>query len=635
MIWRTEQGRSNRGLMPVLVSDSSVLRNEAHFSAAYESLRTVGNLLLTNSDFRLFLGDVHVVGRQVFADTAFSLSEVAEDAGKKLEPSSEAHKTISAPGADDQGTRPTAEDITNEATEVANIVGDGLAKTGHDALNSLQNNVSGDQKETLLFRLKQTVLKLRKRNDYSDSVSTIGTLIQRYAKAYSRAADETISTAQEDISTNNELDRAVKNFWSLLTSFGDRQQWDSLEQKMNKVMEHSKKDPQFEELMMDVGTSVQKMLTDPDFFDSANTKIQELREKSKEAASGSSSSVREDIDDLLVQAKTTLQSVLEDQDVSKLLATSTKIFNIISPLNAVTNTDLIEDSIHFFIPLLVNAIQYVPIPRVEVSVPELDLLLENFIVEPGSTINHTSFFPYKLRLETINNVEVRKAKHRTATTASSLVTIKIDGISFRAEEIGFWLRAHTGLLWLADEGIASVALDERGLDIHLDVEIGREPLEHMLTLRDVRVHVHKLTYQLRQSKFSWLAWLMGPLVRPILRRVLESQVASAISDALHAANRELVFARERLRATRIADPQDLSTFVRAVLARLTPPDDPDVYAAVGVTPSKGVFRGVYAPGSLVKLWEEEGRRAAERVDDFQIEGWRNEIFDVQAVMMGQ
>lgn len=512
-------------------------------------------------------------------------------------------------------------------------MGNGLVKTGKDALMSAKENTSGDRKETLLSRLREAVVKLRKRNDYSDSVSTIGTLIKRYALAYSKAADETVSAAQNDVHTNRELDRAIKNFWALVSSFGDREQWQLLDQKINKVMEHSQKDPEFESLMTDVGDSVQKLLMDPDFFDSADKKIKELREKAKEV--DTDSTLRKDIEEALTQMRDTLQSVTEDEDISKLISTSTRIVNILSPVHAATNQDLFDDSIHVFIPLLIQAIQYVPIPRLEISVPEIDLLLENLIIEPGRTINNTSFLPYKLRVETYNDLEIRKARFRTTSSVTSLVTIKVDGLSARADEVGFWLRAHSGIFRLADEGIVSFHLDERGIDIALDVEIGQEKLEKILTLKAVRVHVHKLSYTLRKSKFSWLAWLIKPLLRPIVRKVMEKQLANAIADGIHAANRELLYARERLRATRISDPQDLRTFVKAIITRLTPEEDPDLYTAVGVKPSGGVFKGVYAPGSVVKLWEEEARRAGERVDDFSAQGWRNEIFDVQAAMMGQ
>ena len=598
---------------------------------AYESFRTVGSLLLTNSDFRIFLGDLGTIGRQVFSDTAFSLAGVAEEAGKKLKPSEEEAKAIKHPGS--EGAPSTSKDLENEAAKVSKVIGNGIVKTGHDAVASLQNNVSGDQRETLIHRLKEAVMKLRKRNDYSDSVSTLGLLIKRYVRAYSKVVDQTISTAQQDVKTNSELDTAVKNFWSLLSSFGDRKEWELLEQKFNKVIEHSQQDPEFENIMMEIANSVQKLLTDPDFFESAEKKFQEIRDKAKEV--GKESSLRQDIDEVLSQIEVTYHSVLEDPDVSKLLSTSTKIFNILSPTKVVVNKDLFNDFIHIFLPLFIQTIQYIPIPRLEISVPEIDLLLENLIIEPGRTVNNSSFLPYKLRIETYNDLEIRKAKFRTTTATTSLVTIKVDGLSVRADDIGFWFRAHSGIFRLADEGIASFQLDERGIDIALDVEIGKERLEEILTLKAVRVHVHKLSYNLRKSKFSWLAWIIKPLLRPIVRTVLQKQLAAAIADGIHAANRELLYARERLRATRISDPQDVRTFIRAIITRLTPAEDPDVYTAVGVRPSKGVFRGVYAPGSVVKLYEEETRRAGERIEDGKVEGWRNEIFDVQTVMMGQ
>ena len=563
-----------------------------------------------------------------------SLSGAAEVVGKKLEPSERETKILHEPGSE-QGMPPTAKDLTNGVADVSEAVSDGLVKTGKDAFSSLRENVTGDQKETLLYRLKEAVMKLRKRNDYSDSVSTIGLLIKRYALAYSRAADETISTAQEDVNTNPELDKAGENAWSLIKSFGDGKEWKALEQKIKKIMAHSQKDPDFENLMMDVGNSVETLLSDPDFFDSLDKRIEELRKKMREV--DTDSTLRKDVEDVLSQIQTTFQSVLQDDDISKLSTTSLKIFDIVSPVHAYTNQDLIQDCFQVFVPLLIQGIQYIPIPRLEISVPEIDLLLENLIIEPGRTINQTSFLPYKLRIETYNDLEIRKAHTlRTTTATKSLVTVAINGLSVRADEVGFWLRAHPGLIHLADEGIASFQLDERGIDIALDIEIGKEKLEQILTLKAVRVHVHKLTYQLRKSKFSWLAWIIKPIVRPIVRRVMQKQLATAIADGIHTANRELLYARERLRATRISDPQDVRTFIKAIITRLTPAEDPDVYAAVGVTPSKGKFNGVYAPGSVVKLYEEEARRAAERVDDATVDGgWRNEIFDVQTTMMGQ
>lgn len=604
----------------------------ADTAAAYQSLKTVGSLFLTNSDFRVFLSDLNIMGREVFKDSAFALSSVAEEAGKSLEPSQEEKSSVAHPGADDNVHTPSAQELQDDAVDVGKVLANGTAKVGKTTIESAADKLSGDEGQTLLNRLKQAVGKLRQRNDYSDSVSTLSLLIKRYAMVYSRAAQEVVDVAQEDTSTNAALDRAMANAWAFVTTFGDKKEWDKCEELFKQVMSHKENNPRFEEVMEDVGNSLQKLLTDPSFFENAQEKFNELKAKGKEA--GSNSSVSQDVENLLSQVAITLQSVLQDEDIHKLITTSLRIIKTLSPVNQIANPELLQDSINIFVPLLIAAVQYLPIPRLEISTPEIDLLLENLIIEPGKTVNQTSFLPYKLKVETYNDIEIRKAKFRTVTQTTSLVTIKLDGLSARADGMGFWLRAHSGILRLADEGIASFALDERGIDVHVDVEICKERMEQILTLKDVRVHIHKLNYNLRKSKFSWFGWLLKPLLRPVVRKVMEKQLASALADFFHNANRELLYARERLRATRIANPDDLLTFFKAIAARLQAEEDPDVYTRVGVAqPGKGVFKGVYAPGSIVKVWNEEAMQAGERVDEFDAGGWRNEVFDTHVANM--
>lgn len=568
----------------------------------------------------------------MFVDAANKLSEVAQDAAKKVEPSVEEAKALQHPGTE-PGPAPTTDELVGEVAQITDVVADGAKQVGEVAIDSTQHKLTGEEKKSLLFRLRNAITKLGKRTDYAESVSTIGLLINRYAKVYSRAVDKSINAVQDDVETNEELDRAVKNAWSLMSSFGDREAWKELERRFNKVMEHAQKDPEFETLMGDLSGSIQKMLTDPGFFESANEQLIDLKEKSAEV--GTESPLRKDIDEFIRQARITYHSVMDDKDISKLLRSTMRIWSILSPVHAAANTELLVDTYSVFIPLLIQAVQYVPIPRLEISSPEIDLLLENLILEPGRTINHSSFLPFMMNINTNNDLVIKKGRKRTRSSLTTLVTLNIKGLSIRADDVGFWMKAHKGLLRFADEGIASFELDERGIDIAIDFEVGKDRLEKILSLRNVKVKIHHLSYKLRKSKFACLAWVFKPLLRPIIRKVLEHQMSKAIEDALHAANRELVYARERLRATRISDPKDLRTFIRAIMTRLTPEEDPDLYTNVGITGNAdtrgSVFANRYAPGSVVRLWQVEAQQAGERVDDNEVDGgWRNEIFDVSA-----
>ncbi|AEO55844.1 hypothetical protein MYCTH_2300093 [Thermothelomyces thermophilus ATCC 42464] len=628
--WYLSQARVSLDMEHV-AERASRAKATADTAAVYRSLQTVGSLLLTNSDFRLFLSDLNVVAREVFRDAAFALSEASEEAGKRIGPSAEQQDSVKQQGNGSQSA-PSQQELVDQTAEVSKVCSGSASTVVDEAENSILRKLDGPEKDTMMHRLKNAVANLRRRRDYSDSVSTLSLLLKRYAMVYSRIARDTVQAAEEDVDRNPETDRALRNFWAFLRSFGEVKEWEELEARFETVVNHGHDDPDFEDLAAKLASALQEMFTDPSFFDDAEQRFQELRTRYKQISSHSS--LRDDMDGLLSQLQATFRSVIRDKDVANLMKTSTTIGKILSPKHHYANTDLVADSINVFVPLLFQSINYVPIPRLEVSTPQVDLLLENLILEPGTTVNHTSFFPHRLRVETLNDIEIRKARFRTTSAVKTLMRIRVDGLSIRGEEIGYWLRVHSGLLRLADEGIASFELDERGLDIQLDIEVGRDRLEKILSLRGVKVRIHKLNWKLRRSKFSLLSWLFKPLLKPIIRKTMEVKMATAIGEALHFANRELLYARERLRATRIADPDDLRTFFKAVLARLTAPDDPDLHTRVGVgQPGHGVFEGVYAPGSIVKLWRDEATQAPQRIRENERDGWRNSIFDVQAAML--
>lgn len=568
----------------------------------------------------------------MFADTAFSLSTAAEEAGKKIEPSEEEREAARQPDGDPEGP-PTGEHVRQELVEVSEAAENGVAHTAQDAVKSAEENFSGEQKNALLERLKAVVTNLRKRDDYSAATSTITYLIQHYAKVYSRAVDTTLDIAQDEVDVNSELRQAARRFWDLISSFGDRRQWELLEERFHSVMEHAGKDPEFENLMIDLGDSLQRLLTDPSFFDSPDVDINRLKEKSKDI--GSESSLLQDIDSFLAQVKRTLRTVPEDKTLRKLLAVSRVIFDVLVKDYGTDTSHLFQDLIHVFLPLLIRSIQHVPIPRLEISAPEIDLLLENVVLEPGHSVRQSSFLPYRVRFSANRDMELTKTHSKSIATGSkNVISLSMSGLSVSATELGYWVRLRKmPFCGLSDEGLANFALDERGIDISMDIEINPQSLGRMLCLRAVRVHVHKLDYAIQKSPWSLVWFLLRPFLKHMVRRVLEKKIAEVIVSMVHTANRELVFARERLRATRVANPPDLTTFIKAVLARFRPRENPDLYTRVGVDePGEGVFRGVYAPGSVVKLWHEEEERARQaRESGDRVAGtddsWRNDIFN--------
>ncbi len=236
----------------------------------------MGSLLLTNSDFRLFLSDLGTVGREVFKDTAFALSEASEQAGKRLEPSPEEQQALKEP---DGGSRPvpSGQDLYGEAAQVADVVAEGTADVVAKTERSLADKLHGSEKDALLYRLKQALAKLRKQPDYSESVSTLSLLLKRYLLVYSHVVRDTVQTAERDVQLNPETNKAVDNFWTLLKSFGNPTEWQQLEESFKRLADHGRADPEFDDLISQLGNVLQELLTDPTVLDDIGKRFQDLR----------------------------------------------------------------------------------------------------------------------------------------------------------------------------------------------------------------------------------------------------------------------------------------------------------------------------------------------------------------------
>ena len=605
--------------------DVSKSKAKAHWTATSESLQTIASLALLNKDFRIFVADLATISKQVLRDTALKLGDVSTEAGKQLDESAKDIEVLKKTDQQNQASAPP-EDLKSQAAEVAEAVYKDATEVGKEAYTSMAEHMNDEAQGLLIGRLKRAVSSLRQRTDYSESVSTLARLLQNYLLIYLSVGSDAANTIEDNIQTNRQADQAAHNFWLFISSIGDRERWEIVRTAFRDFVDNNRSDENLEDFVQQFANLLQQMLSNPDFFNHIDDRLSEVREKVGELTSGSS--MGHDVVRLITALKDALQSVADDEDIRKVGSTILRIIQVLSPSGEALNSDLITDSVDVFVPLIVQGIQYIPIPRIEISTPEIDLLAENLILQPGQTINNSSFLPFNLQLSTRNDVDVTKAQFGTRTSITTLLTIKVAGLSIAADDLGYWLKLHSGFLQLVDEGLGSFHLDERGIDITLDVEIGRERLEELVTLRSVDVQIHHLDYTLSKSRFSCIAWLLKPFIRPIVRRALEVSMASAIEDGLRTLNRELVFARERLRATRICNPNDLWTFVRAVMTRLLPAPDPDVQARLGVLPGEGVFKGRYAPGSLVKLWQDEGQDADQNVFEYQQGGWRNDIFDV-------
>jgi len=109
------------------------------------------------------------------------------------------------------------EEITSPVVDATAAVGETSRKRRLQQLRALKRISCFRTNENRHWQRESAGgINLRKNTDYTSSVSTLTTLIKRYALIYSRVVDQTVSAVSDDVHTNSALDDAARNFWTLL-----------------------------------------------------------------------------------------------------------------------------------------------------------------------------------------------------------------------------------------------------------------------------------------------------------------------------------------------------------------------------------------------------------------------------------
>lgn len=642
---------------------------------------------MANSEFRNLFQDANLVLHQVLSDTMRTASEVTGAAADELAPTKEPGKLTDLHDAD------RVEDSLGEPSEVAGTVAEGAKETARTFIDSARENVvdSETTKSLVKERMRKAITQLKETTmDYDKSVSMFTEVLKTYIKTYASTLEETVDT-NIGVDVDPSLKRAADHLWSFVQQFGDKNEWqatkeawDSLLRKMYKgtpkqesLTAHVSKET--ENWLDSLVNMLQKLLTDPNYLLSDEQKS-EFNEKVEEVTStGEFSSVREDVYDLMDHTFKLVSSVFNDKAIIGISETISQISSqVIAPEKSDSlwiNPNIKNDFLQVILPSLFTLIYFIPIPRLELTTDDAAVLLSTLVLEPGmpptspsfssNPATTPSFFPERLRLETYSDIDIARRSPRPLPPTK--LTLTLETLSMRADDFGYRLlikpnrnydarmyhRPSRG--WFETQGLASFAIDKRGMDVSVTVDVSTNSLENLVSLNNTKVKIHNISWQLHPTPFkkirprnkaiNALLWpisfiwklikyiillpilyvIIKPLIlTPLLKLFLRKALERSIAEGIHAANTELVFARERLRAVKVAKPESWIAWWRALSARW---QQGESNVEVGMS-GTGVWSGIRGVGGLDAIWEEEGIAARDRVVEEREGGWKNNIFDL-------
>ncbi|KAJ2801165.1 hypothetical protein H4S07_005005, partial [Coemansia furcata] len=228
------------------------------------------------------------------------------------------------------------------------------------------------------------------------------------------------------------------------------------------------------------------------------------------------------------------------------------------------------------LPALIQAIRYVPIPRVAGQNDELEfaadnivLDLKNFVPEHISFDSHSEIYPRAAMLK-----EDKAKRSQRGFRAEQFFYVTITGISCKAKKVAFYVKKKKGIPRVAEKGIADLIMDGRGMDITLrlrklhESETPRVPVpvspseetspatsakaagkksalkqpkksatqsartraERMFDIADVKVKMHNLSIHVHENKHTISSKLGLMLMMPVAKRLIAKRLAQSLAE---------------------------------------------------------------------------------------------------------
>ncbi|CAO1631289.1 unnamed protein product [Parajaminaea phylloscopi] len=562
---------------------------------AGEAFRTIVELFLRNGEVRKLVSDAAVIGRDVFADGAVKAGELARPDEDKLAsvdqpaPDNEFHDDIpdafksktpeekeairkqrEADKADAKARAAQAarevnpNDPTNEQSQQAVsqkaqeqkevLLGkipdehrEKLTEHKDKTVDYFKEKFPKERREHYIYRLKKVLVECQRHRDWQDSIGYLLTAFENY-KGHASDIHSQVENSARNVRGEGNVQSAETAFRTLLERFANGRPTQPILDAVDQIYTDVKNDPELRDWFKRLDSFVRRSLLEPGYVmkDDADREARQLRDSGKKffaATEGQSQGkYKPHADRIWDELQVFTKGMAEDPLNKKFGENWQGLFKELiydDAGNPKFKTHLIQDIVQTILPSLLIHVSYVPLPRIEYTDPDVDLVVENIAVAPINLLPNIFEFEAHnfVKASAFKGVDSRH-RHEFKLTLSQ--------IHFELRDVYFQIQKKTGMK-IKEHGVADILLGGKGLTVTAHIEGGNEPrgrrAKNVFIVKSTKAHIDNLDFALRESKHNLAAKVFKPLVKPIVKKEIAKAVQQAIRDALEKLNEQLTEAR--------------------------------------------------------------------------------------------
>ncbi|GLB39185.1 hypothetical protein LshimejAT787_0603470 [Lyophyllum shimeji] len=555
-----------------------------------KSLKALAQLLLTSSAFRLLLCDMFASTRELLAQVAADIGNVAE----QVQVAAEGVEKVASIGGDS----------LNILTEKV----DDAVETVTEGLNAAQKMPSPDTaKDTFITSVQAFIVRAHQDPRYLRALRTMVSLTRKYARKLSRLTDiisesQTCSSTGTDdspaisLTLSHEASQALDDFKVLVERLASGHSLDPLLRSLEDTVSSIAEEPQSSEADSKTGdVELQQYLASVDHWLScalSPTPPSEPLYASSRAGTRALEKLYDDGHILFLSAAPSSPASVWSNHLSTFLTTYDAFVTALSHdrstmrlVNALSQThadlsdlmaqalrlgapagnawkeEALRDLVGWVIPRVMGVIGHieVPMPRVEYRSGKTEGALDALRMGPGEPGGlELDLVPDAIAVKIWNETRIcmhpKDGPGATRASSCSRMHVHVEGIRLAVRELGYYFRRGGKCVGYADQGLLSVEVgsseephhgssSSQGLGVHIEVafdtdddkhDLDAEPSQKVLfEVLDVQVSLPGVRFEIDKSR-HWILnkILIQPLAGPVVARVVSGVVEGRIRALL-------------------------------------------------------------------------------------------------------
>ncbi|KAI9497518.1 hypothetical protein BDB00DRAFT_784840 [Zychaea mexicana] len=390
----------------------------------------------------------------------------------------------------------------------------------------------------IVDRLKTVLAEVQSNPDYQDSIGTIFNLFETWGHRVGGVAQSSagmMSQTAQEYGADHNLSAAQDEIKAIIEDWAQGRSLDPLIHGVDILIKDVKSDPDLRQCYDQSTQYLRRLLQEPNYVNNDQSTedgkylINRMRELTRDRH-------RDHTDFLINEAKAYMSSLEDDPMARELEMRFKQIHNDLwldENGNTAFKPQLLTDMRLTLLPVALEFVKFLPIPRIEYSDKQIDLALEN-IVLPGDTL-----LPGNVEMNMDNYV--RFSPHTNVTNANQQsLYIKMSDIRTTVKDVIWYFKRKVGFPKLSDRGVATVVVGGRkGLSATAKIISDSNDPVHTFRVAQCKCYIDQIKVKINGSRHDILYKTVKPLMVAILRRQIAKAIEAKIIETVEQADGKL------------------------------------------------------------------------------------------------